>query len=70
MTRLIVARTKGADVLAVSLDAAIQQGRVVVILDQRRGDRRKTGQRDHGMRAGQRRRSKPVAFVGLVLDAV
>jgi len=54
--------------LAVTLEQAIQQGRIIVTVDQRRSERRKSTQRDHGMRAGQRRRSKPVAFVGIVLD--
>lgn len=69
MTHLLVSRSQpGANSIAVSLEQAIAQGRVVVTLDRRKGERRRGKAQDMGQRAGQRRRVKPIAYVGIVLE--
>ena len=68
MTHLLVSRQAGAQAIAVTLEQALAQGRLLVTIDRRRGERRQGKAQDHGQRAGQRRQTRPVAFVGVVLE--
>lgn len=65
---ILVARQPGADNLAVTIEQAIAQGRVTVVMDRRRGERRRGKALDVGKRASQRRRLKPALYVGIILE--
>lgn len=65
-----MARQPGADTLAVTISQAIAEGRVTVVMDRRRGERRRGKAQDSGKRAAQRRRLKPSLYVGIILETL